>query len=29
MKAQQTQYDTNMRGVLFKNDKNGNEKRPD
>lgn len=24
-----TTYDPNMRGVLFKNDKNGNEKRPD
>ncbi len=23
------QYDPNMRGVLFKNDKKGNEKRPD
>jgi len=23
------QYDNNMSGVLFKNDKNGNEKRPD
>jgi len=22
-------YDPNMRGVLFKNDKNGNDKRPD
>lgn len=23
------QYDPNMRGVLFKNDKNGNDRRPD
>ena len=25
----QTNYDPNMKGVLFKNDKDGNEKRPD
>ena len=25
----QTNFDPNMRGVLFKNDKKGNEKRPD
>lgn len=25
----QTNFDPNMRGVLFKNDKQGNEKRPD
>ena len=25
----QTNFDPNMRGVLFKNDKEGNEKRPD
>jgi len=24
-----TQYDPNMKGVLFRNDKSGNEKRPD
>ncbi len=24
-----SQYDNNLTGILFKNDKNGNEKRPD